>query len=317
MVTDRILIAGAGALGSVFGGCLRRAGAAVTLLGRASHLDAIRNGGLHISGIWGEHHADGFELCERADALSGHFATMLLATKSYDTSAMIGAVAPYLADDGVVISMQNGLGNVETIEAAVSPARTLGARVIFGAEIIAPGSVRVTVYADKVLLGARRPGASPALDQRAREWAARIDATGIPAAYTDELEAALWAKVLYNAALNPLGALLGVPYGLLAQHDDTRALMNAVIDEAFAVARAEGIHLPWPSAAEYCALFYDRLVPSTFDHRSSMLQDLERGRRTEIEAINGEVWRRGRAHGIVTPANETLTRLVRYREQRP
>jgi 2-dehydropantoate 2-reductase len=309
----RVLVAGAGALGSVFGGFLHRAGCPVTLLGRGSHLDAIARSGLRITGIWGDHHLTGFALgkvaARSADAI-------LLTTKSYDTRTMVEQVAPGLAPEGVVISLQNGLGNVEAIEAVVSPARTLGARVIFGAEIIEPGCVRVTVYADRVLVGARQPGAYPALDQRAREWASRFDAAGIPAAYTDELEAVLWAKVFYNAALNPLGALLGVPYGALADHADTRAIMDAVIDEAFAVARAEGIRLSWASAAEYRALFYDRLVPSTVHHRSSMLQDLERGRCTEIEAINGAIWRRGAAHGIVAPVNETLTHLIRYREHR-
>jgi len=166
-----------------------------------------------------------------------------------------------------------------------------------------------------VLIGARRPGLDANLDECARAWAERLNTAGIPSAYTDDIEGALWAKVFYNAALNPLGALLGVSYGLLAEHEDTRGIMDGVIDEAFAVARAEGVRLSWPAAAAYRALFYERLVPSTIDHRSSMLQDLERGRRTEIEAINGEIWRRGRERGIVTPVNETLTRLIRYREQ--
>ena len=309
----QVLVAGAGALGSVFGGFLQRAGCAVTLLGRGPHLDAIARDGLRISGIWGDHHVRGVTLCTTPPAV---VETILLAVKSYDTRAMIELVAPRLTPDGIVISLQNGLGNLETIEAMVSPARTLGARVIFGAEVTEPGCVRVTVYADRVLVGARRPGAHATLDQRAREWAARFDGAGIPSAYTDEIEAALWAKVFYNAALNPLGALLGVPYGALAQQADTRAIMDTLIDEAFAVACAEGIRLSWASAADYRRLFYEQLVPSTFDHRSSMLQDLERGRRTEIEAINGAIWRRGNAHGIVTAVNETLTRLVRYREQR-
>jgi 2-dehydropantoate 2-reductase len=313
---QRILIAGAGALGSVFGGFLQRTGDAVTLLGRKQHLEAIGRAGLRITGIWGDHRVSGFDLCPSAALVRSQFDTVLLSTKSYDTRAMIEQVAPHVASDGVVISLQNGLGNVETIEAAVSPERTLGARVIFGAEITAPGCVRVTVYADKVLIGARRPVANASLDGRAREWADHLDRAGIPAASTDDIEAALWAKAFYNAALNPLGALLSVPYGRLAEHADTRAIMDAVIGEAFAVAGAEGVRLPWKAAEDYRTVFYERLVPSTFDHRSSMLQDLERGRRTEIEAINGEVWRRGRAHGIVTPYNETLTRLIRYREQR-
>jgi 2-dehydropantoate 2-reductase len=312
----RVLIAGAGALGSVFGAFLRHAGCDVTLLGRSAHLNAIARDGVRVTGIWGEFRAGGFSLATHATGLSDAFDAILLAVKSYDTDAMLEPIAGRLARDGVVISLQNGLGNLETIEAIVSPERTLGARVIFGAEVTAPGTVRVTVYADRVLVGARRAGIHPQLDEHARAWAARIETAGIPAAYTDDLEAALWAKVFYNAALNPLGALLGVPYGRLAEQDDTRALMNTIIDEAFAVARAEGVRVSWASADEYRALFYGQLVPSTVAHRSSMLQDLERGRRTEIDAINGAVWRRGVTHGIVTPVNEVMTRLIRYREQR-
>src|SRR5262249_23951017 len=144
----------------------------------------------------------------------------------------------------------------------------------------------------------------------------QLAAAGIPAAYCDDIQAALWGKVLYNAALNPLGALLGVHYGALGDDPHTRAIMDAVIDETFAVACSEGVQFPWASADTYRDLFYGRLVPSTFHHRSSMLQDRERGRATEVDAINGEVWRRGRAHGIVTPVNAVLTRLVHAREAR-
>src|SRR5262249_53879596 len=130
------------------------------------------------------------------------------------------------------------------------------------------------------------------------------------AVHTDRLAALLWAKVFYNAALNPLGALLGLHYGALPESAHSRALMDGVIDEAFDVARAEGVSLPWSSAGGYRDEFYGRLVPATYDHRSSMLQDLERGRRTEIDAINGAVWRRGAEHGIKTPVNAALTQLI-------
>jgi 2-dehydropantoate 2-reductase len=123
----------------------------------------------------------------------------------------------------------------------------------------------------------------------------------------------LWAKVLYNSALNPLSALLNVHYGALPSQADSRALMDAVIDEVFAVAAAEGVELPWATAEAYRTEFYERLVPVTFHHRSSMLQDIERGRPTEIDAINGEVWRRARLHDMAVPINEVLTRLLRLR----
>src|SRR5207237_822351 len=109
------------------------------------------------------------------------------------------------------------------------------------------------------------------------------------------------------------GALLGVPYGDLPVDRDTRMIMDAVIEEAFAVARAEGVELAWPDASGYRAVFYGRLVPSTAAHRSSMLQDIERGRPTEIDAINGQVAARGAAHGVPTPVNATLARLIRAR----
>jgi 2-dehydropantoate 2-reductase len=107
-----------------------------------------------------------------------------------------------------------------------------------------------------------------------------------------------------------------VHYGALPEKDESRTVMDAAIDEAFAVARAEGVDLPWGDAAAYREEFYGRLVPSTYHHRSSMLQDIERGRRTEVDAINGEVWRRGALHGIRTPTNETLTRLIHMVESR-
>jgi 2-dehydropantoate 2-reductase len=306
----RVLIAGAGALGSVFGGFLRRAGLDVTLLGRPAHLDAIATHGLSIAGIWGSHHVDGFALATEPSALRGSFDAILITVKSYDTAAMAQAVAPVLAPSGVAISLQNGLGNAEALELALGAERTLGARVIFGAAVDAPGHVRVTVFADPTAIGALEPGRHAGRDAAAQRWAAIIDGAGVPAVYADRVAALLWAKVFYNAALNPLGALIGVHYGALPEHPQSRALMDQVIAEAFAVARAEGVALPWANAADYGQEFYGRLVPATYDHRSSMLQDLERGRRTEVDAINGAVWHRGAARGIDTPVNATLTRLV-------
>jgi len=309
----RILIAGAGALGSVFGGFLRAGGHSVTLLGRAAHMEAIAAEGLHIDGIWGTHRVEGFEVATDALTVRGPFDAVLVAVKSFDTRAMMRSVAPLLSADGVVISLQNGLGNVEVLVDAVGEQRVLAGRVIFGAAAPAPGRVRVTVYAEPVLIGAWS-GRAAASREAAQAWAERFAAVDIPSAYCEDIVAALWGKVLYNAALNPLGALLGLHYGALAGNADTRAVMDAVIQEAFAVAVAEQVSLPWESAAAYRAVFYERLVPSTFDHRSSMLQDIERGRSTEIDAINGAVWQRGVTHGIVTPTNELLTRLVRARQ---
>jgi len=307
-----ILIAGAGALGSVVGGLLAAAGWPVTLLGRRAHLDATRTRGLVIDGLFGIHRVHGLVCATDAADLRGPYDAVLLAVKTYDTAAMAALVTPHLAPDGFLISFQNGLGNVEAAERAAGAERVLGARVIFGAELVEPGHVRVTVYADPVLIGSLDPSHRTRQAAAAR-WASALAAAGIPAEPTEELVAELWAKVLYNAALNPLGALLGVPYGHLAAHPDTRAIMDTVIEEGFAIARAEGVSLRWPDAAAYREAFYGRLVPSTAEHRSSMLQDIERGRPTEIDAMNGEVAARGARLGLPAPVNATLTRLIRAR----
>jgi 2-dehydropantoate 2-reductase len=311
---QRVLVAGAGALGGVFGAFLARAGHPVTLLGRPAVIDAVRRNGLAVTGLWGEHRVDGLGLARAPGELSGTFAVVLVAVKSYATAEVARAVAPHVAPDGVVVSLQNGLGNVEAIAAAVGEGRAGGARVIFGAEVTAPGTVAVTVYADPVLVGSPHAAAHPGLADRLRAVVMALARTPIPAAWTDDLPAALWGKVLYNSALNPLGALLGVPYGALAEDPHTRALMDAVVGEAFAVARASGVRLPWPGPEAYLAHFYGRLVPPTAGHRSSMLQDLAAGRPTEIGAINGAVAARGAALGLATPVNDALVAMIRFRE---
>jgi len=314
IMNERVLVAGAGALGSVLGGFLAAAGHDVTLLGRAPHMDAIVAGGLVVDGLFGARRVASVAVATDATVLQPPFDAVLLTVKAYDTAPILAAVAPLVAPDGCLISLQNGLGNVEQVRDAVGDARAAGARVIFGAEIPAPGHARVTVCAEPVAFGAAVVGDALA-DAHARRWAARFADAGIPAEAVADVHAYLWTKVFYNAALNPLGALLGLPYGALAADPDARAIMDDVINEAYAVACARGITPTAPSAGAYRRVFYDRLVPATADHRSSMLQDLERGRRTEIDAINGALATFGATAGVPTPVNTTLARLIRWRER--
>jgi len=311
---DRILVAGTGALGTVFGGFLAAAGHDVTLLGRPTHMDAIAASGLAIEGLFGDRRVPRLAVATRPAELTPPFDRVLLTVKSFDTAAMLGAVAPLLAPAGTLVSLQNGLGNVERTLDAVGPARAVGARVIFGAEVPRPGMARVTVCAEPVAVAPAVPG-DAAAEAHARRFVDDVAAAGIPIELVRDVQPYLWAKVFYNAALNPLGALLGLPYGALADDADARAIMDDVIEEGYAVARAHGVVPRIADAAAYREAFYGQLVPSTAHHRSSMLQDLERGRATEIEAINGCLWAFGRAAGIPTPVNATLTRLIRWRER--
>ena len=168
----------------------------------------------------------------------------------------------------------------------------LGARVIFGAEMPAPGAAHVTVFAQPVAIGpapALHREDAPALAARARAIAAMLDAAGVPTVGVEDIMPVIWTKLLYNVALNPLGALLQQNYGALAADPDVRPIMDRAIDEAFAVARALGVAMPFSNANEYRKLFYEQLIPPTVSHRPTMLHDLHVRGRTDIGALNGKI----------------------------
>lgn len=303
----RYLVVGTGALGTVFGGLLRHAGHPVSFLGRGAHFEQLcRQGGL-ITGIWGE-----FPLEPVSRPQPGElYDIILLCVKSFDTEIAAGQALPFAAPESLVISLQNGLGNVELIARTFGTRRTIGGRVIFGAQVTRPGQVTVTVYADRVLLGALDPEAPQA---RLSQVVADFNRAGLPTRAVPHILTHIWGKVLYNCALNPLGAILGVPYGALGEHPETRELMRLIIEEIYRVAEAKGVPLPLPTASLYFRHFLEDLVPPTASHRPSMWQDLEAGRRTEIDALNGAIWRYAEEMGLKTPYNQAVTRLVRFLE---
>ena len=307
----RYLVMGAGALGSVFGGLLQHCGQSVAFIGRGTHFGRITTRGLTIEGIWGE-----FQVGPVAppSVSSGSYDVILLCVKSFHTQEACRQVQGLLAPQGLIVSVQNGLGNLEIIAREFGPERTIGARVIFGAQIIRPGVARVTVYAEPVLVGAMVP---PSLPPRLSEVAADLNRAGIPTLLVDNIQTHLWGKVLYNCALNPLGAILGAPYGALGDNPQTRDLMRRIIEEIYQVAGAQGVRLAPADAAAYVNFFLENLVPATASHWPSMWQDLQAGRRTEIAALNGAICRYGEAVGVLTPYNDAISRLVRFLEHKP
>ena len=173
------------------------------------------------------------------------------------------------------------------------------------------GRAEVTVIADDVRIGQPHAAVDP---ERVREIAAALTAAGIPTSYAENVEAILWDKILYNAALNSLGAVLECTYGRLAENAETRRIMNEVIDEIFLVARAHGISLNWTSPEEYREHFYARLVPPTAGHFPSMYYDVKAGKRLEIDALNGAIVKLAQEKGVPVPVNETVTGLIRAKE---
>jgi 2-dehydropantoate 2-reductase len=157
--------------------------------------------------------------------------------------------------------------------------------------------------------------ATAALNDRARQIAGQLCAAGVPAQAVDDIRPLLWTKLFYNAALNPLGALLKLNYGAIGADPELRRIMDSVVDEAFAVSHRAGVRLPYQTAAEYLAVFYGKLLPATREHRPSMLADLEHRGRTEIGALNGRIVEMAGAAGLDAPANRIITALIRARER--
>ncbi len=314
MNPQRFLVFGAGAIGSMVGGFLRAAGHDVVLLGRAPHLDAIRKGGLRIEGIWGRRCVRGFEPALCMEDLPDDPAPdwILVTVKSYDTEEAARSIRHRLRRgwDSRIVSLQNGLGNVERLE-RICRRPVMAARVITGAEIPAPGRVRVTVTADRIRIG--EPGRG--LSGDARRLASLLDRAGVPSSPTSRVEIYLWSKVVYNCALNAPATLLNCVYGDLARSEATRDLLRRIVREVYAVAAAEGISLRPATPGSYLRKLFGVLIPRTAAHAPSMLQDVRRGRRTEIDALNGAVAARARRLGLTAPVNEVITALIHAREE--
>ncbi len=309
----KLLVMGAGALGAAAGGFLAKAGHEIHLVGREAPMRAISEQGLRITGIWGEHQVMNLHTHTHVEALRGMvFDLILVAVKSYDTAEAATRIKPLISSDTLVCSYQNGLGNAECIAEAVGWERTIGARVIYGARINQPGEVEITVIAAPTAFGVYH---SKTPVETIHEIVRAMDDAGLPSVYTNNIQTALWSKVAYNCALNPLSALLDVPYGRLAECPDTRRIMDDAISELYHTAAAMRVPLEPASADAYRDLFYTTLLPPTAAHYASMREDLRKGRRTEIDALNGAIARFGAQHGIACPANAMLTALIHAREQ--
>jgi 2-dehydropantoate 2-reductase len=231
--------------------------------------------------------------------------------KAYDTDEAVRTLAGLTGPATLVCAFQNGLGNYETLLRHLPAERVALGRVIFGAEL-EPGHVRVTVCADEVLIGSPDPRFP---QEQAARLAAALQESGVPARATATILTALWAKVLYNCALNGLSTLLEVPYGKLPGHPSAERMMRAIIEEAYRAAWAHRIPLEPAAPQAYLELLFGRLIPDTAAHRPSMLQDLRRGCPTEIEAMNGAIVRLGGEAGLEAPVNALVTRLVHAKEQ--
>jgi len=308
-----IVIVGLGALGTTFATLLKKAGHRVSALTKRKYLSALTERKVGISGIWGDHEAVLDGIYSGISGMQGQGIDLIILTvKSFDTESAVEEVAPLIGGQTIVISAQNGYGNYETVASIVGKEHALLARIIFGARTISPGRSEITVIADSVRIG--HPEGAIGEDI-IRGIVTEIDKAGVPTAYAADVNEILWDKILYNCALNPLGALLECNYGQLAGCEETVNIMNSMIKEIFDVTAAHSIKLHWADAREYIDYFYKKLVPPTQGHYPSMYHDLKAGKKLEIDALNGAIVKLAAEKGIQVPVNDTIARIVKAKEK--
>jgi 2-dehydropantoate 2-reductase len=297
----RICVFGAGALGSAIGGLLVNHHD-VVLVGRRPHVRAIRSNGLRLLGD-----KRGCLRVAAVESLAGVSPAdlVVLTTKAYDTQEAVAAMRLWADERTSVLTLQNGLGNLEILRKWKGP-RAFGGVTTMGATLLGPGRVRVAGLGETVIGSDVDPSG-------ARAIAAAFSVSGIRASTRPDILTEIWKKAAVSACINPTTAVLGVANGRLLESQVIRRLLLGICEECALVASCEGVDLRarglWSRAM--------KVARNTARNRSSMLQDVERGKRTEICQISGAFASLGDEHGISTPLNDVLAAMVGTLENVP
>ncbi len=297
------LIIGPGAMGCLHAALMAEAGLEVALLDyRAERAARIAERGIIVE-------EDGEKrtvpiVCGVDPSTMGSAQYGIIFVKAYDTVEAVTRAVPALRDDASMLTLQNGIGNYERISEIIPPARVLAGTTTTGATLLGDGHVRVAGR------GSVQFGSPKGNPRRVRATEALLARGGIEHETTIAVDDVLWAKAIVNAAINPLTALTGLRNGMLVEHDELRELMRAVVREAATVARACGIFV-----REDIGMMVESICGATAENRSSMLQDVTAGKRTEIDFINGEIARRAEEREREAPICRLLTSLIHGREQ--
>ncbi len=300
----RIAVVGAGAVGGYFGGLLARAGAPVVMIGRPAFVEAVKKNGLFLDTLHFQESVR-VEASTELSAIRGA-EIVLFCVKTTDNEATARAIAPLLAPTALVLSFQNGVDNLEQIRAAAA-IEALPTVVYVAASVPEPGRVKHVGRGD-LIFGPR--------NEKTERVASLFSRANVPCRISDNIAGELWTKLIWNCALNAVSALGRAKYGQIAASADARKVVESAVDEVLAVARAADIHPPGledPKAAIAGAF---KIAAQMAEALSSTAQDMNRGKRTEIDSLNGYVSRRGAELGVPTPVNHALYALVKLAEGR-
>jgi 2-dehydropantoate 2-reductase len=300
----RIAVVGAGAVGGYFGGLLARAGAPVVMIGRPAFVEAVTKNGLFLDTLQ-------FQENVRVEASTEISAVrdaeiVLFCVKTTDNAATARAIAPLLAPTALVLSFQNGVDNMEQIRAAAH-VEALATVVYVAASVPEPGRVKHVGRGDLVF-GPR--------NEKTERVANFFSRANVPYRISDNITGELWTKLIWNCALNAVSALGHAKYGQIAASADARKVVETAVDEVLAVARAADIHPPGLEDPKIAIAGAFKIATQMAEALSSTAQDMNRGKRTEIDSLNGYVSRRGAELGVPTPVNHALYALVKLVEGR-
>src|ERR1700679_1467527 len=294
----KVAVVGAGAVGCCYGGMLARAGHDVTLIGRPQHVEAVERQGLRLETQTFDEHIR-VSASTEGSAVQGA-QIVLFCVKSTDTESGAAAIKPHLAPDALVLSLQNGVENADRLRALL-PQQVVSAVVYVGTEMAGPGHVRHHGRGELVI----EP--SKASD----DVACALIAVGVPTVISDNVRGELWEKLILNCVYNALSAITQLPYGRLVKGEGMTVVMRDLVDECLAVAKAEGVTIPGDVDAAV-----RKIAETMAGQYASTAQDLARGKRSEIDHLNGLILRRGEALGVATPANRLLHAIVKLIESK-
>ena len=296
----RIAIFGSGGVGGYFGGRLAAAGEDVTFLARGAHLNALQSDGLHIDSPNGALHLPKVQATDRPQAI-GPVDVVLFTVKLYDVDASAATLAPLIGPDTVVITLQNGVDAMDMVAKHVGDAHVAGGAAYIVAVIDKPGHIRHTT-AQQLVFGER--------DGRRSDRLIAFEEAGVRAGFqakaSEDVQADLWTKFVRLATWSGMTTVTRSPMGVVRDTPETFDLMIQAIDEVIAVGRARGVKLPADLMDTTLAMIKNFPASS----KSSMLEDIERGRRLELPWLSGAVVRIGREVGVPTPIHQFITTIL-------
>jgi len=298
----RVAVVGAGAVGGYFGGMLARAGAPVIMIGRPAFVEAVGHSGLLLDTL---HFRETVRVEASTDLSAAREAELVLfCVKTTHNAATARELARLLMPEATVLSLQNGVDNIDQIRAAAN-IDAVPAAVYVAASVPEPGHVKHVGRGDLVV--------GPESD-RVNRTAEMFQRANVPCRITNNIEGELWTKLVWNCALNAVSALGKARYGQIAANSDVRKLIETVVDEVYAVSRAAHIVMPAVEDTKAAMAGAMQIATQMSGAFSSTAQDIHRGKPTEIDSLNGYIARRGAELGVPTPVNHALFTLVKLLE---